>query len=318
MQRWTMFVSTKMPDYVERDIAAAFDATLNTTGEKLSTEQILKGLEGKQAFFGGVGDKMNADFFAKLPSSVKAVGTYSVGYDHVDVQAAKAKGIAVFHTPEVLTDTVAECCMLLTLSVARRVTESVALMRDWKGWTPLQLNGVEIAGKTMGIFGFGRIGRAIAERARGFRMNVAYSDLNRLPPDLEQGATFYASPEEMMANCDVLVIACNSTPETRGFINRQRLARMRSTAIVVNIARGDIVNDDALIEALQQNKIMGAGLDVFNNEPNYDPRYKTLPNAFILPHIGSSTVEARRRMGQILLEGILALKDGKSARNRLA
>ncbi len=318
MQRWTMLVSTKMPDYVERDIATAFDATFNTSGEKLSIEQILKGLEGKQAFFGGVGDKMNAEFFAKLPSSVKAVGTYSVGYDHVDVPAAKARGIAVFHTPEVLTDTVAECCMLLTLSVARRVTESVALMRDWKGWTPLQLNGVEIAGKTMGIFGFGRIGRAIADRARGFRMNIAYSDINRLPPDLEQGAAFYASPEEMMANCDVLVIACNSTPETRGFLNRERLARMRSTAIVVNIARGDIVNDDALIEALQQNKIMGAGLDVFNNEPNYDPRYKTLPNAFILPHIGSSTVEARRRMGQILLEGILALKDGKSARNRLA
>ncbi|MHB1207850.1 MAG: 2-hydroxyacid dehydrogenase [Rhodospirillaceae bacterium] len=318
MQRWTMLVSTKMPDYVERDIAAAFDATFNTTGEKLSIEQILKGLEGKQAFFGGVGDKMNAEFFAKLPSSVKAVGTYSVGYDHVDVAAAKAKGVAVFHTPEVLTDTVAECCMLLALSAARRVTESVALMRDWKGWTPLQLNGVEIAGKTMGIFGFGRIGRAIADRARGFRMNIAYSDINRLPPDLEQGAAFYASPEEMMANCDVLVIACNSTPETRGFINRERLARMRSTAIVVNIARGDIVNDDALIEALQQNKIMGAGLDVFNNEPNYDPRYKTLPNAFILPHIGSSTVEARRRMGQILLEGILALKEGKSARNRLA
>ena len=318
MLRWSMLVSTKMPDYVERDIATAFDATFNTTGEKLNPDQVLKGLEGKQALFGGVGDKMNADFIAKLPSSVKALGTYSVGHDHVDVAAAKAKGIAVFHTPEVLTDTVAECAMLLTLSAARRITESIALMQNWKGWTPLQLNGMEIAGKTMGIFGFGRIGRAIAERARAFRMNVAYSDINRLPADLEQGAVFYARPEDLMANCDVFVLACNSTPETRGFLNRERLASMRPTAIVVNIARGDIVNDDALIEALSQGKIMGAGLDVFNNEPNYDPRYRGLPNAFILPHIGSSTVEARRRMGQILLEGILAFKDGKTARNRLA
>jgi glyoxylate reductase len=318
MQRWSMFVSAKMPDYVQRDIAAAFDATFNETGEKLTPDQVLKNLAGKQALFAWIGDRINADFLGKLPPSVKAIGTYSVGYDHVDIGAAKAKGIAIFHTPEVLTDTVAECCMLLTLSVARRVTESVALMQNWKGWTPLQLNGMEIAGKTMGIFGFGRIGRAIAERARGFRMKVAYSDVNRLPADLEQGAAYYAAPEDLVRNCDVLVLACNSTPETRGFLNRERLALMRPTAIVVNIARGDIVNDDALIEALQQNKIMGAGLDVFNNEPNYDPRYKTLPNAFVLPHIGSSTVEARRRMGQILLEGILALKEGKTARNRLA
>ena len=318
MQRWSMFVSAKMPDYVQRDINAAFDATFNETGEKLTPEQVLKNLDGKQALFAWIGDKINADFLARLPPSVKAIGTYSVGHDHIDVAAAKAKGIAVFNTPEVLTDTVAECCMLLTLSAARRVTESVALMQNWKGWTPLQLNGVEIAGKTMGIFGFGRIGRAIADRARGFRMDVAYSDINRLPADLEQGARYYASPEQLMGNCDVFVIACNSTPETRGYINAARLARMRPTAILVNIARGDIVNDDALIEALGQGKIMGAGLDVFNNEPNFDPRYKTLPNAFILPHIGSSTVEARRRMGQIVLEGILAFKDGKSARNRLA
>lgn len=317
MQRWSILVPVKMPDYVERDIAAAFDATFNTTGEKLTSEQILQGLEGKQALFGGVGIKMDADFMAKLPPSVKAVGTYSVGFDHVDTAAARAKGVAVFHTPEVLTDTVAEYAMLLTLGVARRIPESMALMQNWKGWTPLQLNGMEIAGKTMGIFGFGRIGRAIAERARGFRMNIAYSDINRLAPDLEQGAVYHARPEDLMANCDVFVLACNSTPETRGFLNRERLAKMRPTAIVVNIARGDIVNDDALIEALSQGKIMGAGLDVFNNEPNYDPRYRDLPNAFILPHIGSSTAEARRRMGQILLEGILAFKDGKTARNRL-
>lgn len=318
MSRWSVFVTAKMPEYVESDIAAAFDATFNTTGEKLTKDQVLKGLEGKDALFGGVGVKMDADFFARLPSSVKAVGTYSVGFDHVDLAAAKAKGMPVYNTPDVLTDTVAECAMLLTLSAARRITESIALMKDWKGWTPLQLNGMEIAGKTMGIFGFGRVGRAIAERARGFRMQIAYSDVNKLPPDLEQGAAYYPKPEDLMANCDVLILACNSTPETRGFLNRERLAKMRPTAIVVNIARGDIVNDDALIEALSQNKIMGAALDVFNNEPNYDPRYKSLPNAFILPHIGSSTVEARRGMGRILIDGLLAAKDGKTVRNRLA
>ena len=318
MPRWSMFVSPILPDYVQQDIAAAFDATFNQTGGKLTPDQLIAGLDGKQALFTWIGDRINADFIARLPDSVRAIGTYSVGFDHIDLNAAKARGVAIFHTPEVLTDTVAECTMLLVLSVARRVTESAALMHNWTGWTPLQLNGRELAGKTLGIFGFGRIGRAIAALGRGFRMNIAYSDISRMPADLEQGAAYHADPEELVKNCDVLVLACNSTPQTRGFLNRARLAMLRPTAIVANISRGDIVVDNDLIEALSQGTIMGAGLDVFNNEPNIDPRYRTLPNAFIMPHIGSSTVEARRGMGRILLEGIQALAEGKSARNRLA
>jgi lactate dehydrogenase-like 2-hydroxyacid dehydrogenase len=318
MSRWSVFVSPKMPGYVRDDIASAFDATFNDGNDRLAPTEILKALEGKDALLTWISDKINAAFIAGLPDSVKAIGTYSVGYDHVDLAAAKAKGVAVFNTPDVLTDTVAECCMFLLLGVARRVRESTALMQNWTGWTPLQLNGLELAGKTIGIFGFGRVGRAIADRARGFRMKIAYADVNRLPAELEQGAAYHASPEDLLRNCDVLVLACNSTPETRGFLNRDRLALMKPTGIVVNISRGDIVDDGALIEALQQQRVMGAGLDVFNNEPNYDPRYKDLVKAFILPHIGSSTVEARRRMGQILVQGILALKDGASAPNRLA
>ena len=319
MSQWSIFAAVALPDYVKADFGSVFDATFNDSGVSLSREALLQGAAGKQAIVVSVADKIDKDMIEKLPSSIRAVATYSVGFDHIDLDAAKAKGIAVLHTPDVLTNTVAEATILLILSAARRVTEGAALLRsgEWKGWTAVDLNGIELTGKTLGIFGMGRIGRAIAQRGLGLEMKIAYSDSYRLSPADEQGAAYFAEPEDMLKESDVLVLACASTPQTKGFLNDARLELMRPNAIVANISRGDIVVDEALISALKRKRIFGAGLDVFNKEPNIDARYRELPNAFILPHLGSSTIEARRGMARILIDGLQAVGAGGTTKNRL-
>jgi len=319
MSRWSMFVSLALPEYVKADLLSEFDATFNETGSLLSQDALIERAAGKDALMVYVADKVDRKCIARLPASIKAIATYSVGYDHIDLKVAKDRGIAVFHTPDVLTNTVAEATILLILSAARRVTEGAALIRSgqWRGWTAVDFNGIELTGKTLGIYGMGRIGKAIAQRGRGLDMKIAYSGASRLPPDAEQGATYFKDPEDLLKETDVLVLACASTPETRQFLNEDRIEMLRPNAIVANISRGDIVVDEALIAALKRGRIHGAGLDVFNGEPAIDPRYRELPNAFILPHLGSSTIEARRGMGQILINGLKAAAAGGTTKNRL-
>ncbi|MHB1207040.1 MAG: 2-hydroxyacid dehydrogenase [Rhodospirillaceae bacterium] len=319
MTRKSIFVSLALPEYVKADLMTAFDATFNETGSLLSQDALIREAAGKDALIVYVADKIDRRCIEKLPDSIKAIATYSVGYDHVDLDAAKERGIAVLHTPDVLTNTVAEATILLMLSAARRVTEGAGLIRSgkWRGWTASELNGIELTGKTLGIFGMGRIGRAIAQRGRGLEMKISYSDSYRLPPDAEQEAVYFENPEDLLKETDVLVLACASTPQTRGFLNAERIEFLRPDAIVINIARGDIIVDEALISALKRDRIFGAGLDVFNGEPAIDARYRDLPNAFILPHLGSSTMEARRGMGRILIDGLKAAAAGGTTRNRL-
>jgi glyoxylate reductase len=314
-----MFIACPLPDDVRQDLATEFEIT-GAASAYPSDAEVLEALRDKQVLLAAVHTKVNAAFVSALPPSVRAIATYSVGYDHVDLEAARAHGLAVFYTPDVLTPSVAENAMFLMLGAARRATESIALVRggQWPGWSPRQLNGQELWRKKIGIFGMGRIGRAIAARARGFEMTIHYSNRNRLPVDLEEGAVFHSDPEQMLKVVDVLVLASPSTPETRGFLNESRARLLKSNAIVINIGRGDLVVDDALIGALSRGDIQAAGLDVFNNEPRLDARYLDLRNVFMLPHIGSSTVEARLRMGMALREGITAWRNGKHATNRLA
>ena len=319
MSRWSIFVSLALPDYVKADLAAEFDATFNDSGGLMSQDALVQAAAGKDAILVYVADKVDRRCIERLPKSVKAIATYSVGYDHIDLEAARERGIAVLHTPDVLTNTVAEATILLILSAARRVTEGAALIRSgqWRGWTAVDLNGIELTGKNLGIFGMGRIGRAIAQRGRALDMHICYSDAYRMPPDQEQGATYFRDPEELLRVSDVLVLACASTPETRQFLNDKRIELLPANAIVANIARGDIIVDEALISALKRGRIYGAGLDVFNGEPAIDARYRELPNAFILPHLGSSTIEARRGMGRILIDGLKAATAGGTTKNRL-
>lgn len=262
-------------------------------------------------------DRIDAAAIAALPETVKAIATYSVGHDHIDLAAAAARGIAVFNTPGVLGDSVADAALLLILGAARRATESIALLRNrgWEGWSPSQLPGIELSGKTLGIFGMGDIGKRIARRARAFGMEIAYC--NRTPV-AEEAARHVPDPRLLVAESDVLLLAWPSGPATRRFISADTLNLAKPNAILVNIGRGDLVVDADLIEALRSGRIVAAGLDVFDNEPALDPRYLDLPNAFLLPHIGSSTWEARIGMAQILIDALEAFVAGDHVGNRIA
>ncbi|MAM59953.1 D-glycerate dehydrogenase [Maritimibacter sp. UBA3975] len=254
---------------------------------------------------------------ARLPAALAAIGTYSVGTEHIDRAALARRGIALLSTPDVLSASVAEIAVFLALGAVRRATESIALVRSgaWTGWTPGQLLGHELAGHTAGIFGMGRIGREIAARLSGMGMTIAYHNRSRLKPEDERSAAYHPTLQGLAAACDVLVIACPASAATEGVVDAQTLAAMRPGSYVVNVARGTVVDDAALIAALSSGQIAGAGLDVIAREPDFDPRYLDLPNAFLLPHIGSSTVEARVRMGAILRDGFIALARGETPPN---
>jgi glyoxylate reductase len=235
----------------------------------------------------------------QLPDSIRAIATYSVGHEHIDLDAARARNIIVTNTPDVLTDATADIALLCLLGAARRAKESIELMRSgkWSRWEANTLLGVHLGGKNLGILGMGRIGQAVAKRARAFDMTIHYNNRTRLDPALENGATFHENPEGLLAQSDFLSINCPSTQETRHFLDARRIELLPDGAVVVNTARGDVVVDDALIDAVVRGKISGVGLDVYEGEPNFNPRYLTLNNAFLVPHIGSATLDTRNAMG---------------------
>ena len=236
------------------------------------------------------------------------IATFSVGYEHVDVAAAAKRKILVSNTPDVLTDATADIAMLCMLGAARRAHEGTTMLRthSWVGWEPRQLMGVHVTGKRLGILGMGRIGQAMADRARAFRMTIHYSNRTRLEPDLEKGAIFHANPDDMLAHCDFLSINAPMTPATRKWVNAERIARLPKGAIVMNTARGGVVDDEALIAALNSGHLASAGIDVFDGEPKIHAGYYGLQNAFLLPHMGSATVETRNAMGFKALDNLEA------------
>jgi len=316
-ERLKVFVASPLPEAVNRDLSLHFAASIAPGADPVAA------MSGSaipyEALLVGVDCPLGADVIRRLPPTVRAIATYSVGLDHIDLTAAAARGMAVFNTPDVLDDAVAEVALLLMLGAARRATESIALVRGgrWTGWTATQLIGVQLTGRTLGIFGMGRIGRKVAALARAFGMTVAYSNRRALDPVLAAGAQYYRHLREMVSEIDCLLLAAPSSADTRGIVNRELLACAKPGLIVVNIARGDLVQDDALIHALKSGQVRAAGLDVFAGEPKIHPGYGDLPNVFMLPHIGSSTVETRRAMGQILITGLEAWRDGKEAPNRV-
>jgi glyoxylate reductase len=264
-------------------------------------------------------DRLDAEAIAQLPATLSIIATYSVGIEHIDLDAAAKRGIAVLSTPDALSNSVAEMAILLMLGAARRAHEGAGLLygRTWSGWTPTQLLGIELTGRRIGILGMGRIGRTIARRARGFDMKVHYHNRRPLGPELEEDASYHPTLEGLLAVSDVLMLAAPSTPGTKKLLHGARLTELPTNAIVVNIARGDLIDDDALIAALRSRRIAAAGLDVFNNEPRLDARYLDLPNVFLQPHQGSSTLAARLQMASVLLAGIEAIVAGAHPTNRV-
>ncbi len=317
--RLTVAVTRALPPPVIALLETRHHVRVNPHDRALNPDELQQAATGADALIVTAFDRLDADAIERLPAGLRIVATYSVGIEHIDLEAAARRGIAVLSTPDVLSDSVAEMAILLMLGAARRAHEGSDMLYQgrWAGWTPTQLVGIEVTGSRIGIFGMGRIGRTIARRARSFDMKVHYHNRRRLEPALEEDACHHATVEGLLAVSDVVVLAAPSTPETRGLLNAARLALMPAGAIVVNIARGDLVDDDALIAALQSGRIAAAGLDVFSNEPRLHEGYLGLPNVFLQPHQGSSTLTARLKMAGILLDGIDAVLAGKSAVNRL-
>ena len=315
-----VLVTRRLPLAVEQRLQRDYDAHLNADDELYSSDRLLALAAAADAIIPCHTESLNAEVIARLPESVRAICSFSVGYDHIDLAAAKARGITVTNTPDVLSNATAEIAMLLMLGAARRAHEGARMLRTdtWADWSAIGQLGVEVTGKRLGIIGMGRVGQVMARRARGFDMEIHYYNRHRLSAEIEAGAIYHADLSDLLPHCQFLSVHCPATPDTRQLLNAKRIALLPDGAVVVNTARGAVVDDDALIMALQSGKLFAAGLDVFNGEPNIDPRYRDLDNTFLLPHIGSATQETRDAMGFRALDNLDAIIAGREPRDRLA
>ena len=315
-----ILVTRKLPDAVEDRIRRDYDPILNPDDVLYSSDEIIERAKGADAILPCHTERFTADVITRLPESVRAIANFSVGYDHVDTKAARARSLIVTNTPEVLSDATAELTMMLMLGAARRASEGERLVRtrEWKDWSPSFMVGTQVTGKRLGILGFGRVGRVVAKRARGFDMEIHYNDLQRMPPELEEGAIYHKTSEDLMPHCDFLTLHCLASPETTKLLNAERIALLPDGAIIVNASRGVVIDDDALIAALKSGKLTAAGLDVYNDEPNINPEYRQLSNVFLMPHIGSATKETRDAMGFRAIDNLDAIFAGKEPRDRVA
>ncbi|MDJ0609214.1 MAG: D-glycerate dehydrogenase [Kiloniellales bacterium] len=315
-----VLVGRKLPPAVEARLARDYQARLNESDRLYTSEELLALAEGADAILPCHTERFPPEVLGRLPESVRIIANMSVGVDHVDLGAAAGHGIVVTNTPDVLSDATAEIAMLLMLGAARRASEGERLIRagQWRDWSPAFMVGTQVTGKRFGVIGMGRVGQVTARRARGFDMAVHYHNRRRLDPAAEAGAVFHETVEDLIAASDVLSLHCPNTPETEGLLNAERLALLPEDAIVVNTARGAIVDDPALIAALRSGRVAAAGLDVFNGEPALDPAYRELDNTFLLPHIGSATRETRDAMGFRACDNLDAFFAGRAPGDRVA
>lgn len=313
MSKPKVLVTRKLPPAVEERLQRDYQPDLNATDEIYGQEELIERAKGCDALLVTVTDSINRNVIERLPDTLKMIATFSVGFDQIDIAAAQDHGIAVSNTPGVLTNATADIAMLLLLGAARGAGNGEHAIRQnrWKNWAPTGFLGRDFTGKRLGILGMGRIGQAVAKRAQAFDMEIHYHNRRRLPEEQEAGARYHDSLEALLPHCDFLSIHAASTPQTRGIINADTLQALPPGAIIVNTARGDLVDDEALIHALASGHLGAAGLDVFNNEPDLDPRYRALPNTFLLPHLGSATLETRNAMGFCALDNLDAFFAGK-------
>ena len=317
MPKPVLLVTRRLPPAIEARASRDYDARLSEADAPVTGADILARAGGAAAVLCCPAEKMDAATIGALPDTVKVIGTFSVGFDHIDMAAARARGIPVVNTPDVLSIATAECAMLLILAAARRAGEGERMIRagQWNGWAPTQLLGTLVSGRRLGIFGMGRIGRELARMARGFGMEVHYRDQQRLPPEMEQGATYHGDDDGFLAVCDVLSLHAPGGEGTRHWLNAERIAKLPRGAVIANAARGTLIDDAALVDALRSGQVAAAGLDVYNNEPRVDQRYLELENVVLLPHLGSATTETRDAMGHLVLDGIDAVLAGRPPSN---
>ena len=320
VSRPVIVVSRKVPPAVAGRLSRDYQPRFNDEDRLLPTEELLARAKGADGLLICHTERMTAALIGRLPDTIRVIANYSVGVDHVDLAAAKARGLIVTNTPDVLNDATAELTMLLMLGAARRASEGERLVRadEWSSWSLAFMVGAELTGKRLGIVGMGGVGRVTARRAMGFDMEVHYHNRNRLDAAGESGAIYHDSIEDMLPHAQFLALHCPATPETEGLLKAERIALLPDGAIVVNAARGAVVDDEALIAALRSGKVAAAGLDVFNNEPDINPAYRELKNIFLLPHVGSATRETRDAMGFRALDNLDAVFAGREPRDRVA
>jgi lactate dehydrogenase-like 2-hydroxyacid dehydrogenase len=320
--RPTVLVTRRLPTLVEEDLSRDFEARLNRDDRPLGSAGLQEALRSADALLCTVTDRLTSEVLSAEPLRARLLANFGVGFNHIDLEAARSRGLAVSNTPDVLTEATADLAVTLLLMLCRRAGEGERHIRcgAWTGWRPTHMLGTDVSGKTLGLVGMGRIARAVARRAHhGFGMRVIFHD--PYPPSPTEAAVLGAEPreslEQVLAEADIVSLHCPATPETHHLMNRERLAGMRRSAFLINTARGDVVDQMALVEAVSDGTIAGAGLDVYEQEPQITPELLTMENVVLLPHLGSATTETRIAMGQRALENIRLFFSGAPLRDRV-
>ena len=314
-------VTRKLPDAIETRMMELFDVQLNLDDQPMTKAQLIDAVAKADVLVPTVTDRIDAAIMAKAGENLRLIANYGAGVDHIDMASARQRGITVTNTPDVLTEDTADMTMALFLAVSRRIAEGERVMRagEWSGWAPTWMLGHRINGKRLGIIGMGRIGRAVARRARGFGMAVHYHNRKRVHEDVETEleATYWESLDQMLARVDLVSINCPHTPATYHLLSARRLQLLQPHSIIVNTARGEVIDENALTRMLEAGEIAGAGLDVFEHEPAVNPKLLALDNTVLLPHLGSATVEGRIDMGEKVLINIKTFVDGHKPPDRV-
>jgi lactate dehydrogenase-like 2-hydroxyacid dehydrogenase len=316
-QKPAILVTRKLPEAVEARLLRDYDARLNTEDRIIATRELVSLSAAADALLVCPTDDLGAATIDALDARTRCFATYSVGFDHVDVAAARRRDIMVTNTPDVLTEATADAAMLCLLGAARRAYAAQAALREgrWQRWAPTEFRGADLAGRTLGILGAGKIGRAVARRAHGFGLRILYHDPVQVPADHPVPMSFVADLDDLLRQSDILTLHAPGTAQNTRLLDRTRIALLPRGAVVVNTARGNLVDDDALIDALESGQLGGAGLDVFAGEPNLNRRYLAAPNLYLLPHIGSATFGTRDAMGFRALDNLDTFFAGRRPRD---
>jgi glyoxylate reductase len=312
--RLSVVVTRRLPEAVEARLGELFDVRLNPGDAPMDRAALVEAMREADVLVPTITDRIDAGLLGQAGDRLKLIANYGAGVDHIDVATARQRGILVSNTPGVLTEDTADMTMALILAVTRRIPEGLALMQtgDWAGWAPTAMLGGRIAGRRLGILGMGRIGQAVARRANAFGMQVHYHNRRRLRPEVEEalGATWWESLDQMVSRMDVISVNCPHTPGTFHLMNARRLKLMKPSAVLVNTSRGEVVDENALTRMLRAGELAGAGLDVYGNGTDVNPRLRALPNVVLLPHMGSATREGRLEMGEKVIINIKTFDDG--------
>jgi len=316
-----VIVTRKLPDMIETRMMELFDTRLNVTDDPMSHEELINAVKLADVLVPTVTDRIDSEVIASAGERFKLIASFGTGWDHIDHNAARAKGIIVTNTPGVLTEDTADMTMALILAVPRRVTEGERVLRagEWQGWGPTWMLGHRIWGKRLGIIGMGRIGTAVARRARSFGLSIHYHNRYRVDEltENELEATFWESLDQMLSRMDIISVNCPHTPATYHLLSARRLQLLQPQAFIVNTARGEVIDEDAMVQMLQDGRIAGAGLDVFEHEPAVNKELLQLGNVVLLPHMGSATIEGRINMGEKVLINIRTFVDGHNPPDRI-